>query len=96
MYFFESWSDAVTWEEGHRDQVWNPQPPGSLADNVVAVFGHQFPHLCTCLAAKLRPTLCNPMDCSMLGFPVLHHLPEFAQTREQNKVIGSAQLMVIC
>ena len=25
-------------------------------------------------------TLCNPMDCSMPGFPVLHHLPEFAQT----------------
>ena len=21
-------------------------------------------------------TLCNPMDCSMPGFPVLHHLPE--------------------
>ena len=26
------------------------------------------------------PTPCNHMDCSMLGFPVLHHLPEFAQT----------------
>ena len=24
-------------------------------------------------------TLCNPMDCSMPGFPVLHCLPEFAQ-----------------
>ena len=24
--------------------------------------------------------LCNPMDCSTSGFPVLHHLPEFAQT----------------
>ena len=24
--------------------------------------------------------LCNPMDCSMPGFPVLHYLPEFAQT----------------
>ena len=24
--------------------------------------------------------LCNPIDCSTLGFPVLHHLPEFAQT----------------
>ena len=23
---------------------------------------------------------CNPMDCSLPGFPVLHHLPEFAQT----------------
>jgi len=25
-------------------------------------------------------TLCNPMDCSMPGVPVLHQLPEFAQT----------------
>ena len=24
--------------------------------------------------------LCDPMDCSMPGFPVLHYLPEFAQT----------------
>ena len=23
---------------------------------------------------------CNPMDCSMAGFPVLHYLPEFTQT----------------
>ena len=23
--------------------------------------------------------LCNPMACSLPGFPVLHHLPEFAQ-----------------
>ena len=26
------------------------------------------------------PTLCNPMDCSMPGFPGLHCLPESAQT----------------
>ena len=25
-------------------------------------------------------TLCNPMDCSMPGFPVYHQLPELAQT----------------
>ena len=36
---------------------------------------HQFSsvtHLC--------PTLCDPMDCSMPGFPVHHQLPELAQT----------------
>ena len=26
------------------------------------------------------PTLCDPMDCSTPGFPVLHYLLEFAQT----------------
>ena len=30
--------------------------------------------------AKLWLTLCEPMDCSIPGFPVLHYLPEFAQT----------------
>ena len=29
--------------------------------------------------AESCPTLCNSMNCSMPGFPVLHYLPEFAQ-----------------
>ena len=32
------------------------------------------------IVVQLCPTLCNPMDCCTPGFPVLHHLPEFAQT----------------
>ena len=32
-----------------------------------------------CSATQPCPTLCDPMDCSMSGFPVLHHLPEVAQ-----------------
>ena len=45
-----------------------------------------FPHMCIFLGeasysvAKSCPALCNPMDCSTPGFPVLHHLPGFAQT----------------
>ena len=35
---------------------------------------------CCCSVAQLYPALCNPMDCIMLGFPVLHYLLEFAQT----------------
>ena len=35
---------------------------------------------CYCSVPKLCLTLCDPMDCSMPGFPVLHYLPEFAQT----------------
>ena len=30
--------------------------------------------------AQSCPTLCDPMDCSTPGFPVLHQLPELAQT----------------
>jgi len=29
---------------------------------------------------SVSPTLCDPMDCSMLGFPVLYYLLEFLQT----------------
>ena len=35
---------------------------------------------CCCSVAKLCLTLCDPMDCSIPGFPVLHYLLEFAQT----------------
>ena len=45
----------------------------------VVVFGCCL--LCCCLVAQLCPTPCNAMDCSMPGLPVLHHLPELAQTQ---------------
>ena len=32
------------------------------------------------LVAQLCLTLCDPTDCSMPGFPVLHQLPELTQT----------------
>ena len=32
------------------------------------------------LVAKWCVTLCDPMNCSMPGFPVFHYFPEFAQT----------------
>ena len=31
--------------------------------------------LCGCSVAKLCATLCNPVNCSKPGFPVLHYLP---------------------
>ena len=39
-------------------------------------------NLCCCSVTKSYPTLFNPMDCSMPGFPVPHHLLELAQTHE--------------
>ena len=38
--------------------------------------------------AQSRPTLCNPMDCSMPGFPVHHQLPEPTQTHVH--LVGNA------
>ena len=37
-------------------------------------------HSC-CSITQSSHTFCDPMDCSTSGFLVLHHLPEFAQTR---------------
>ena len=34
---------------------------------------------CCCSVVQSCLTLCDPMDCSLPGFPVLHHLPELAQ-----------------
>ena len=47
---------------------------------------------CYCSVAKSCLTLCNPVDCSTPGFPVLHCLPEFAQThvREVSDAIQSS------
>ena len=35
---------------------------------------------CCCPVAQLCLMLCDPIDCSMLGIPVLHYLQEFTQT----------------
>ena len=40
-----------------------------------------FTVLCYCSSASQScPTLCDPMKCSIPGFPVIHYFPEFAQT----------------
>ena len=43
-------------------------------------FCEQFKSFCCCSIVQLCPTPCDPMDCSMAGFPVLHHLTEVSQT----------------
>ena len=32
-----------------------------------------------CSVAQMCPTLCDPMNCSTPGLPVIHYLPEFTQ-----------------
>ena len=50
--------------------------PLRTSDNII----HDWiTHSC-CSVAQLCLPLCNPMDCSMPGFPVFYHLPELAQT----------------
>ena len=44
------------------------------------------------------PSLCNPMDCSMPGFPVHHQLLELAQTHvhQVESVIPSNRRLILC
>ena len=48
--------------------------------HTLAVVNDATVNICCCSVTKLCLTLCNLMDCSMPGFPVLHYFPEFAQT----------------
>ena len=43
-------------------------------------FSKLFVDICCYSVAKSGLILCDPRDCSMLSLPVLHYLPEFAQT----------------
>ena len=36
-----------------------------------------------CFISQSCLTLCDPMDCSMPGFPALHYLLKFAQTHQK-------------
>ena len=41
-------------------------------------------------------TLCNPMVCSTPGFPVLHHLPEFAQKLMSIESVMPSNHLILC
>ena len=40
-------------------------------------------------------TLCDPMDCGMPGFPVLHYLPEFAQIHVNDAIQPSSSSVTL-
>ena len=49
---------------------------------------------CRNSAAQSCPTLCNPTDCSMPGFPVLHYLPELLKLMSMWLVFIEALLTI--
>ena len=50
--------------------------------------------LCCCSVSQSRQSLCDPMDCSMPGFPVYHHLLDLAQTHVIELVMPSNHLIL--
>jgi len=51
---------------------------------------------CCCSVTQLFLTLCNPMHCSIPGFPVLHYLLEFAQTKSIESMMPCNHLSLCC
>ena len=52
--------------------------------------------LCCCSVDKLCLTLCDPMDCSLPGFPVLHYLPSLLRLMSIESVMPPNHLILCC
>ena len=63
-----------------KEPLWTPVCSGFEAVKHLSMSKSIYIHICCCSVAKSYPTLCDPMDCSMPGIPVLYHLLKFAQT----------------
>ena len=59
----------------------------------VVPFSSHFPHLC-CSATQSCLTLCNLIDCSRPGFPVLHHIWSLLKLMSIELVMPSHQLIL--
>ena len=51
----------------------------ALKGSILIFFEYLGNKIYCCSVTKLCPTLCDPVDCSIPGFPVLHCLLEYAQ-----------------
>ena len=49
-----------------------------------------------CSVAQSCPTLCNPIDCSTPGFPVLHYFPGVLKLMSIESMIASNHLLLCC
>ena len=49
---------------------------------------------CCCSVVKLCPPLCDPTDCSMPDFPVLHYLPNLLKVMSIESVMPSDHLIL--
>ena len=56
-----------------------PHPRSRVRSHLLQAAQVGFCCHCCYSVAQSCPTLCNPMDSSTPGFPVLHHVPDFAQ-----------------
>ena len=53
-------------------------------------------HNLSLVVVQSHLTLCNPMDWSMPGYPLLHSLPEFAQTHVHWESVIPFNYLILC
>ena len=63
-------------------------------DYIYSMMNFQSRMTTCCSVAKSCWSLCDPMGCSMRGFPVLHYLSEFAQTMSIVLMMPSSHLIL--
>ena len=72
--------------------------PYSSTSNVFPIDIMHFYSVQFSSVAQLCPTHCDPMDCSIPGFPVLQHLPETLQTHvhwlQQNNFLQKGRVLL--
>ena len=72
-FYAFSWAD-LAWFEGNQ-RIW------ANVLNCIELNWHVLDRGGGCCSGtQVCPTLCKPLDCSKPGFPVLHYLPDFAQS----------------
>ena len=71
---------------------------GTKAFSVSPIYLFIYFCCCCCSVPQSCPTLCDPMDCSTPGFPVLYHLLGFAQIHIHciNDVIKPSNHLIFC
>ena len=76
-----AWKIPWTEKPGRLQSMWSQRVGHNWATSLHFTSEGPYPTLVTVHCSVTQSCwLCNSMDCSMPGFPVLHYLPEFAQT----------------
>ena len=105
----EPWNEHRLWNQKNSDMSWLLLAGHVTLDKTLTFSELSFLVLCCdnttccpglfccCYVAKSCLTLCDLMDCSMPGFPILHYLLEFAQIHVHwfGDAIQPSQFMMI-
>ena len=74
-----SFKETLLPENKNRDTSLLLNLKGSKESGLMTVYNENIFCCCSSSVTRACLTLCDPMDCSMTGLPVLHCLPEFGQ-----------------